>query len=127
MYRYIGEIGRLGQEPTLLTIRFLFYLVVLVAGSTLLFMLIVRLLEKETPKSWVKILKTSSVPKIERGVIGFLILSSFFVGLELLIISVIATIAGGDLYTNIFLYLIFYLFAFSIPFWLTITSEFTLS
>lgn len=127
MYRYCGEIGRLGQNPTLLTIRFMFDIVVLVAGTTLLIVVIVRLLETKSSQNWLKILKTSSVPKIERGVIGFLIVTLFLVITQMTIINVIDTIAEENFFTWFLLNLIFYSLAFTIPFWLTIRTEFTLS
>ncbi|MFX0207703.1 MAG: type II CAAX prenyl endopeptidase Rce1 family protein [Candidatus Hodarchaeota archaeon] len=127
IYRNTGELGSYFQDPFLLSIRFFIDLVVFFAGITTLILVIVRLLKKETSTRWVKILKTSSVPKIERGVIGFLIISFFLVSLQLLFIIAIETITEGDVLTQIFLFLIFDLLAFSIPFWLTIRTEFTLS
>lgn len=126
-YRYFGEMGQLGQEPTLLTIRFIIDIVVLVVGIMILIVVIVRLLETKSSQNWVKIFKTPSVPKIERGVIGFLILTLVLVITEMTINNAIDTITEGNFFLTILLNLIFYTLAFTIPFWLTITSEFTLS
>ncbi|MFX0088010.1 MAG: type II CAAX prenyl endopeptidase Rce1 family protein [Candidatus Hodarchaeota archaeon] len=127
IYRNTGELGSYFQNPFLLSIRFFLDLVILIVGIITLILVILRLLERKTSKSWVKILKTSSVPKIERGVIGFLIISFFFVSLELVVVNVIETITEGNMPAEFLLFLIFDLLAFSIPFLLTIKTEFTLS
>ncbi|MHA1969771.1 MAG: CPBP family intramembrane glutamic endopeptidase [Candidatus Hodarchaeales archaeon] len=132
LYRMSGTIGfRLQNE--LETMFNIANLLILIAGiSTLIFIIWDQLNDKIT-QTYINKLKIISVPNIRKGIIGFSILSvvlvlfQYFVS-EIIDIVTFDSIVKTQIYPDIFiLYTLFYLIVFSIPFLLSITSEYAQS
>ncbi|MHA2246972.1 MAG: CPBP family glutamic-type intramembrane protease [Candidatus Hodarchaeales archaeon] len=96
---------------------------VLIVGLAVTGYIVWSFIQKPNPE-WIKVIKKPSVPQVGRGVVGFLIISSILVGLQILIPNLIDNSFDNNNPVNILLNSIFYLLVFSIPFWLTITSEY---
>ncbi|MFW9854387.1 MAG: hypothetical protein ACFFFG_04975 [Candidatus Thorarchaeota archaeon] len=73
---------------------------------------------------WIKTLKKRSVPKVRKGLIGFIIIAFVLVLSQYLITSIISGVTQFHLPDYIVYHTIFFLVAFSIPFWLSITTEY---
>jgi len=124
-YRFSGEIGISLQDDFLLITNFLFSILILIGGLILLISIIwILLAQKESSLAWVNVLKTPSVPKITRGIIGYFLISVVLVIIQLLVSRFIIILFSSDLLLEFGAYTLFYLIAFSIPFWLSITSEY---
>ena len=124
-YRFSGEIGSSLQDDFLLTANFLLSILILIGGLILLISFIwILLSQKESSLAWVNVLRTPSVPKITRGIIGYLLISVVLVIIQLLVSRLIITLFSSDLLLMFGAYTLFYLVAVSIPFWLSITSEY---
>lgn len=132
LYRMSGTIG-FHLQNELETIFDIANILILIAGiSTLIFIFWDQLHDKITQK-YINKLKIVSVPNIRKGIIGFSILSvvlvlfQYFVS-EIIDVLTFDSIANTQIYPDIFiLYTLFYLIVFSIPFWLSITSEYAQS
>ncbi|MFX1506555.1 MAG: hypothetical protein ACFFDC_10610, partial [Promethearchaeota archaeon] len=81
-------------------------------------------LQKESSQKWVSIIKTHSAPKIGRGIIGYFFISVVLVIIQIFISNIIHTLFSSDIFLIFAAYTLFYFIAFSIPFWLSITSEY---
>ncbi|MFX1516363.1 MAG: CPBP family intramembrane glutamic endopeptidase [Promethearchaeota archaeon] len=124
-YRYSGEIGSSLQDEFLLMTNFLLSIMIFLGGLILLISIIwILLFQEESSPAWVNVLKTPSVPKITRGIIGYLLISVVLVIVQLLVSNLITTLFSSNLLLLFGVYTLFYLIAVSIPFWLSITSEY---
>jgi hypothetical protein len=87
-------------------------------------------MNQQIKPAWLKIIRKRSVPNIKRGIAGF-----FFISLGLLLVQTFVIVIGREVtnfYHNFpqnlpqyFIYVtIFYLIAFTVPFWLTVSTEY---
>ena len=75
------------------------------------------------------LIKEISIRNLERGIIGFVVISGGLLIVQAIVVIIGRTLTEGLPYFNspYMLYsLTFYLVAFSLPFWLTITSEYAI-
>ncbi|MFW9905330.1 MAG: CPBP family intramembrane glutamic endopeptidase [Candidatus Thorarchaeota archaeon] len=124
VYRYSGELGPIFNDELLITVNFLLSVFILFSGLILVIYVILILLQKESSQKWVNVIKTQSAPKISRGIIGYTLISLGLVIVQLTVAQVITTLFSSDIFLLFAVYTLFYLIAFSIPFWLSITSEY---
>jgi membrane protease YdiL (CAAX protease family) len=122
VYRMIDFLGVIQKNELLLLIRDLIHLAVLLGGLLLLLYITLIIFRKESTAKWIKIIKIKSVPNIKRGIIGFFVISLILLGIQILADTLIAHLTQYPL--SFVFYSIFYLIAFSIPFWLSITTEY---
>jgi len=122
IYRFIHELGTTFQDETLLHFHLFLNIVILILGIITISFVIWDLFMKES--RWVKIIKTPSAPQITRGVVGYFSISLILVSIHLILIGFIELLTSFNILVTFILKTIFYLIAFSIPFWLTITSEY---
>ncbi|MFX1513261.1 MAG: type II CAAX prenyl endopeptidase Rce1 family protein [Promethearchaeota archaeon] len=95
-----------------------------VASLLIAIFLIWGVFYKKTSRDWINIIKKHSVPNIQRGIIGFFIFSIGLLCLQTLI-ERIGDLFIDKIYPEYFVFIIgVYFLAFSIPFWLTITTEY---
>jgi membrane protease YdiL (CAAX protease family) len=86
--------------------------------------LLINVMKKLDYYEWVETLKKTSAPNIGRGMIGFFIISLGLLLLQTIVVKIGREITA-QLFPDYFLYIsIFYFIAFTIPFWLTISSEY---
>ena len=123
-YRYSGELGPIFNNELLITTNFLLSILILVSGLVLVIYVIWTLLQKEASQRWVNVIKTHSTPKIGRGIVGYFFISVVLVIIQIFVSDVIHTFFSSDIFLIFAAYTLFYFIAFSIPFWLSITSEY---
>ncbi|MFX0063201.1 MAG: type II CAAX prenyl endopeptidase Rce1 family protein, partial [Candidatus Hermodarchaeota archaeon] len=121
---YIDLLGPILKNSAFIIISDLLNAVALIASIGIMIYGVWEFLDKNSTAEWISILQKRSVPKIKRGLIGFLIISISLLGLNTLVIFI-----GNEFITrafpDYFVYIIgFYFIAFSIPFWLTIKTEY---
>jgi hypothetical protein len=130
-YRIVQILNKYFKKDWEFSFRFLLEFYIVIAGVISLIIIIWTLTKSEKASEWISILKKPSVPNITRGIIGFFIFSFLFALIHYLISTFIENVVYDPRlmipkYPDIFiLYTIFYLIIFSIPFFLTITSEYT--
>ncbi|MHA2296883.1 MAG: CPBP family glutamic-type intramembrane protease [Candidatus Hodarchaeales archaeon] len=124
LYRLIGELGAVFGNGFLLAARDLIDIITLGVGICILVYVIWIFLKKQSTTEWVSVLKKHSVPHIRRGLAGYFIISLGLLVLQLLVHVITALITGKTFPGEFFIILAFYILAFSIPFWLTITTEY---
>lgn len=122
VYRMIDFLGVILKNEFLILIRDLTHLLVLFGGLLLLSYIIWVVISKESTAKWIKIIKIKSVPNTKRGIVGFLVISLLLLGIQILADNFIAHFTEYPL--SFVFYSIFYLIAFSIPFWLSVTTEY---
>lgn len=123
VYRLTDGLGEAFNNDFLLITRDLIHFSVILVGLAITGYIIWNLVNKFDPE-WIKLIKCPSVPHVKRGIIGFLVISFILVGSQILVTTIIDNLTKLADLGNIFSHAIFYLIAFSIPFWLTITSEY---
>ncbi len=123
-YRLSGELGTFFQDELLLTMHFLLSIMVLTSGLILVIYVSWNLYKRKSALKWVNVIRTPSAPKITRGLIGYLIISVVLVSIQIIVPSLIETFLPSDMLLIFAANTFFYLIAFSIPFWLSITSEY---
>ncbi|MFX1254327.1 MAG: type II CAAX prenyl endopeptidase Rce1 family protein [Promethearchaeota archaeon] len=118
--RFLGEILAI---DALLWGYELFTLSTFIIG---LIVLTYAIIEPESNEKLLKLIKKRSAPHIKRGIIGFMLISLGLLGLQ-----TVTAIIFRSLTDNFIIYLffktIFYAFVFSIPFFLTIKTEYAQS
>lgn len=123
-YRMADFLGVLFQNEFLLFIRDLIHLIAFL-GAIIAILYIIWITIREVPTTrWIKIIKIKSAPNIKRGIVGYFIISLGLLEIQLLATDMISNLAQNDYLANFLLNSFFYLLAFSIPFWLTITTEY---
>ena len=122
IYRFIHELGTTFQDETILHLHLFLNIVILILGVITISFVIWTLFKKES--RWIRIIRTPSAPKISRGVVGYFSISVVLVSIHLIVIAFIEFFTSFNILMTFILKTIFYLIAFSIPFWLTITSEY---
>jgi hypothetical protein len=123
-YRYSGELGPIFNNELLIAANFLLSIFILVCGLVLVIYVIWTLLQKKSSQQWVNVIKTPSAPKIGRGIIGYFFISVVLVIIQIFASDIIHSLFSSDILLIFAAYTLFYLVAFSIPFWLSITSEY---
>ncbi len=126
-YRLVGEFGYFFQDQLLILILTIINVLVVIGGAILIIYIIVTILNTHTDLNWVSIIKQRSVPNITLGTIGFFIIALVLIGIQVIVTTLINTFALRVYPDFLILYSIFYLIIFSIPFLLTITSEYSQS
>ncbi|UCG04162.1 MAG: CPBP family intramembrane metalloprotease [Candidatus Heimdallarchaeota archaeon] len=123
-YRFSGEIGRSLHDELLLTIHFLLSIIILIGGLLVIVYVIWNLFQKKSTTMWVNVIQTPSAPKITRGLIGYLVISVVLVSIQIIVSNLVNEVFSSDILLIFAANTLFYLIAFSIPFWLSITSEY---
>ncbi len=122
----IAEIGVVMNDATLLVADDLIIGISFIITFGIIFYLVVDLMRNQFSLEWFKTLKKPSAPYIKKGVVGF-----FIISLGLLLIQAIVAKIGreltGGLPDYFYYIMIFYVIAFSVPFWLSIQTEFAQS
>lgn len=120
-YRLTYNFGSYFGNELLLMIRNLTNYATLLAGFVVITYVILKLIAPKSPTNWVNIIKMRSMSNIKRGFIGFFIISLGLTGIQLLMIPIhkILTFSEHFIFNTIF-----YLVAFTIPFWLIIKTEY---
>ncbi len=131
IYRIVQILNQYPGKTLEYSVRFLLEFYIVLIGLISLIIIIWVLSKSNKVSEWISILKKPSVPNISRGIIGFFVFSFLFALIHYLISTIIEEVAYNKQlmiakYPDIFiLYSIFYLIIFSIPFFLTITSEYS--
>ncbi len=120
-YRLTDTLGSYFGNELLLTIQNLANYVTLLAGLVVIPYVILKLIVLKSPANWVNILKMRSVANIKRGVAGFFSISLGLTGIQLLMIPIHKLLTFSEYFI---VNTLFYLVAFTIPFWLIITTEY---
>lgn len=120
-YRLTDTLGSYFGNEILLLIQNLTNYVTLLAGLVVITYIILKLIGSKSPVNWVNIIKMRSVPNIKRGVIGFFIISLGLTGIQLLMILIHKILTYSEYFI---VNTVFYLVAFTIPFWLIIKTEY---
>ncbi|MHA2226751.1 MAG: CPBP family glutamic-type intramembrane protease [Candidatus Hodarchaeales archaeon] len=123
-YSLIIVFGSLFENSFLTSISLLLTVISALIAVGVIVYVIIKILEKDPHTKWIAIMKEDSAPRIKRGTIGFFIISIGILTLHGFVVRI-----GHELTTNIFpeyfMYILcFYVIAFSVPFWLTITTEY---
>ncbi|MFX1283170.1 MAG: CPBP family intramembrane glutamic endopeptidase [Promethearchaeota archaeon] len=124
VFRLSGEIGTFFQDNFLLMIHSLLSIIILISGFILVIYVVWNLYQTKSTVTWVHIIRTPSAPKITRGLIGYFAISLVLVSIHFIISNFILKFLSSDMLLMFAANSFFYLIAFSIPFWLTITSEY---
>jgi hypothetical protein len=123
-YRTADFLGRILHYEFLILIRDLIHLLTFL-GAILIISYIIWITINEIPADkWIKVLKIKSAPNIRRGVAGYFIISVGLVIIQLFVTDLISQSTRNDELANFLLNTLFYLIAFSIPFWLSVTTEY---
>ncbi|MFX0183333.1 MAG: type II CAAX prenyl endopeptidase Rce1 family protein [Candidatus Hodarchaeota archaeon] len=123
-YRMTDFLGEIFHNEFLLLIRDLIHLITLL-GAIILVVYIIWIIVKEIPiPRWIKIIKIKSAPNIKRGIVGYFIISLGLLAIELFVTDNIHNLTQNDYFANFLFNSFFYLIAFSIPFWLSATTEY---
>ncbi|MHA1988873.1 MAG: CPBP family glutamic-type intramembrane protease [Promethearchaeota archaeon] len=120
IYRLTFDIGYSLDIDLLLLVNRFFILISFIFTIALFFHFFFR----STSNHWITILKKPSVPNIQRGIIGFFLILIVLFGIQItveLVARQITNFAFPDYYVIISL---FYLLSFTIPFWLSIQTEY---
>lgn len=124
-YRLSGDIGTFFQNEFLLTVHYLLSTIILIGGLILLIYVIWSLFfQRKSSVQWVNVIKTTSGSKITRGLIGYFVISVLLVSFQLIVSNLFHAFLPSDMLLIFAANTLFYLIAFSIPFWLSITSEY---
>lgn len=123
-YRLSGEIGAYFQDEFLLTMHFLLNIIIIIGGLILIVYVVWNLFQRKSALKWVNVIKTPSAPKITRGLIGSFVISVVLVSIQFMVQFLIRIFVPSDVLLIFTANTVFYLIAFSIPVWLTITSEY---
>ncbi|MFW9997561.1 MAG: type II CAAX prenyl endopeptidase Rce1 family protein, partial [Candidatus Odinarchaeota archaeon] len=124
VYRLSGELGAVFGNEFMLAARALMNITTFAVGLGILIYVIWKFLEKQPSFYWISILRKHSVPNIKRGVAGYFIISLGLLVLQLLVHVASSSFTGETFPGHFLIILAFYLLAFSIPFWMTITTEY---
>ncbi len=121
---YTGSLGSALDNENLLLIHDSLNVLTVVLTIIIIPYVFTKAKDPESSSEWMKVIKKHSVPYIQRGVIGFFVISIGFLAIQALVEKI-----GNELTDKIFPeYFVFiigvYLVAFSIPFWLTISTEY---
>jgi membrane protease YdiL (CAAX protease family) len=123
-YRMADFLGVIFQNKFLLFIRDLIHLITFL-GAIIVIIYIIWIIIREVPTTkWIKIIKIKSAPNIKRGIVGYFIISLGLLVIQILATDMIFNLTQNDYLANFLLNSFFYLLAFSIPFWLSVTTEY---
>ncbi|MFX1283208.1 MAG: type II CAAX prenyl endopeptidase Rce1 family protein [Promethearchaeota archaeon] len=122
-----GNLGSFFNDSLLLAVYDLSILLALLVSLIVAIYVFKELIIGESTSEWGKEIKRQSAPFITRGLAGL-----FVISLGLLIIQTLVVMVGRAVTDNIFpqyffFITIFYLIAFSVPFWFTTTTEYAQS
>ncbi len=130
-YDNIGFLGKILEKNSLHMMYDLLTGISFLISLGVMIYIILKLIETEITVNWVKEIKKTSVPNIHRGVIGFFILSLGLLGIQILVVKIGRNITNteehypANVFPDYFTFItIFYLIAFSVPYWLTISTEY---
>ncbi|MFX0015875.1 MAG: CPBP family intramembrane glutamic endopeptidase [Promethearchaeota archaeon] len=124
VYRLSGEIGGVFQNDLLISAHLILSGIILTIGLIPIIYIVWSLVPRKSSSQWVSIIKSPSAPKILRGLVGYFILSLILVIFQLLVPVIIDVYVPSDRLLIFLFYTLFYLVGFSIPFMLSITSEY---
>ncbi|MFX0204961.1 MAG: type II CAAX prenyl endopeptidase Rce1 family protein [Candidatus Hodarchaeota archaeon] len=103
------------------------YILFLVVGLGIILFLVFEIFHPIRSPNWIRIIKKRSSPFIMRGLIGFFIISLGLLAIQTIVAKIGRIIfipEPGEYFPGYFIYIsIFYAIAFTIPFFLTITTE----
>ncbi|MFX0205199.1 MAG: type II CAAX prenyl endopeptidase Rce1 family protein [Candidatus Hodarchaeota archaeon] len=126
-YRMSDFLGRILQNELLILIRDSIHLLTFL-GSIIVVVYIVWITIRDVPTNgWIRFLKTiriESAPNIKRGIIGYFLISVSLVVIQMLATDLISQLTWNNELGHLLLNSLFYLIAFSIPFWLSVTTEY---
>ncbi len=125
----VAFLGVTLENQFFLIVYFLLNIISIIVGLTTIVYVIYRLLDTKYSSDWVEILKKHSSSNIKRGVTGFFIISLGLFALQVVFIILIRFLTNfptdwGNLPNYILVVTPFYLLIFTIPFWLTISTEY---
>jgi len=125
-YQFFSTFGFIATEELLIIYESLNILFLIVSFGIIIFFIYEILHPSRSPK-WIRIIKQLSSPLVMRGVSGFFIISLGLLVLQTLIAKIgriLFVSVTGDVFPEYFIYIsIFYAIAFTIPFFLTISTE----
>lgn len=113
-------------DATLLDVDDLIITISVIITLGIIFYLVLDLIRSQFSLVGFKILKKPSAPFIKKGVVGFLIISLGLLMIQALVVTIGRELTGG-LPDYFYYIMIFYVIAFSVPFWLSIQTEFAQS
>jgi hypothetical protein len=129
-YNLVGNLGNSFGNDIFIIVHDLLSIISLTASLAIIFYTSWILMNQQIKPAWLKIIRKRSVPNIKRGIAGL-----FFISLGLLLVQTFVIVIGREVtnfYHNFpqnlpqyFIYVtIFYLIAFTVPFWLTVSTEY---
>ncbi|MFX0183800.1 MAG: type II CAAX prenyl endopeptidase Rce1 family protein [Candidatus Hodarchaeota archaeon] len=129
-YNLVENLGNSFGNNIFIMVYDLLSIISLAASLAFIFYTSWILINQQIIPEWLKIIRKRSVPNIKRGIAGF-----FFISLGLLLVQTFVIVIGREVtnfYHNYpqnlpqyFIYvMVFYLIAFTVPFWLTISTEY---
>ena len=122
----IAELGVNLNDAILLDMDDLIITISVIVTLGILFYLVLDLIRNQFSLEGFKILTKPSAPYIKKGVAGFFIISLGLLLIQTLVVKIGREITGG-LPDYFYYIMIFYVIAFSVPFWLSIQTEFAQS
>ncbi|MFX1515925.1 MAG: type II CAAX prenyl endopeptidase Rce1 family protein [Promethearchaeota archaeon] len=129
-YQIFSTVGLIAPEELLGIYESLNILFLAVSVGIIIFIIYEILHPKRFPK-WLKIIKQPSSPLVMRGVSGFFIISLGLLTLQTIVAKIgriLFVPTQGAVFPEYFIYIsIFYAIAFTIPFFLTISTEWATS
>ncbi|MFX0172914.1 MAG: type II CAAX prenyl endopeptidase Rce1 family protein [Candidatus Hodarchaeota archaeon] len=123
-YRIADFLGRILHYEFLILIRDLIHLLTFLGSILIISYIIWITINDILADKWIKVIKIKSAPNIKRGVVGYFIISVGLVVIQLFVTDLISLSTRNDDLANFLLNTLFYLIAFSIPFWLSVTTEY---
>ena len=131
-YEMIGFLGRSSENEMLLTIFDLVSIISLLVTILFVIYVIWRFRGKESVNKFIKKIKIRSAHKIQRGIIGFFVISIGLLVIQALVVIIVRHLTNSwnnpsNLFPDYVVCItIFYLLAAIIPFFLTISTEYAL-
>ncbi len=122
-----GAWGSLFEGGILLMVYNLSKILSLIVGLIVIIFIIWKLIIRESTTEWVEIIKRQSAPFITRGLIGFFVISLGLLALQTAVVKIGHNVTENTFPQYFSFITIFYLIAFSVPFWFTITTEYAKS
>ncbi|MFW9779897.1 MAG: type II CAAX prenyl endopeptidase Rce1 family protein [Candidatus Heimdallarchaeota archaeon] len=103
-------------------------LIALITGTltVIYFIVTISISRSQLATDWLKTLRTPSAPNIGKGVVGFNLIAFGLVFSQYIISTLIKAITQFRLPDYVLFHTMFFLAAFTIPFWLSITTEYAL-
>ncbi|MFX0173853.1 MAG: type II CAAX prenyl endopeptidase Rce1 family protein, partial [Candidatus Hodarchaeota archaeon] len=125
-HSYLHTLGIAYNSDNLLTIYDVVNLITFLISIIILIYIDWRLINRDLTSKTAKVLTLPSSSNITKGIIGFFVISASLLIIQGIVVK-FGRCATNNIFPEYFSYIfVFYIIAFSIPYWLTITTEYAL-